>query len=151
FASEVAEAMIRAAPRIAPDIIVISGDFTQRAKVHEFQAARELLDRLPPAPQVMIPGKHDVPLYRVFARLFDPYRNYRQYISEDLDQVVRIEGAVFVALNSTAPRSAITNGRLYPSQLDFCERALAGEPEDTLKVVVAHHHFLGAPDYERDQ
>lgn len=151
FATEVAEAMVREAPRIAPDIIVISGDFTQRAKVHEFQAARELIDRLPPAPRVMIPGNHDVPLYRVFERLFHPYRNYRQYISEDLDQVVRTEGAVFVALNSTAPRSAITNGRLYPRQLDFCERALAGVPEDTLKVVVAHHHFLGAPDYERDQ
>jgi 3',5'-cyclic AMP phosphodiesterase CpdA len=151
FAADVAEALVRESPRVDPDVIVISGDFTQRAKIHEFADARALLDRLPPAPRVVIPGNHDVPLYRVVERLVEPYRNYRQHISEDLDQVVRVDGAIFVALNSSAPRRAITNGRINPSQLDFCERALAGEPEETLKVVVAHHHFLRAPDYERDQ
>lgn len=151
FAPDVADALVRAAPRHEPDVVVISGDFTQRAKVHEFEAAAKLLERLPPAPRVVIPGNHDVPLYRVLERLFAPYRNYQQFISEELDQVVQVDGAYFVALNSTAPHRAITNGRLNVTQLDFCERALADVPDDALKVVVAHHHFLGAPDYERDQ
>ena len=55
------------------DVIVASGDFTQRAKAAQFAAAREFLDRLPHVPLVVVPGNHDVPLYRVFERLFAPY------------------------------------------------------------------------------
>lgn len=136
------------ARRLRPDCIVASGDFTQRATEQQFADARAFLDRLPDVPTVVTPGNHDVPLYRVWERLTDPYRHYTRHISRELDTVTRIDGAVIVALNSTAPRRAITNGRISRWQIDLAREAFAGLPEETLRIVVAHHHFAPPPDWE---
>jgi len=148
FQPEVGEALLSFAHHTAPDLIVASGDFTQRAKPEQFRDARAFLDRLPPAPLVVTPGNHDVPVYRVFERLIDPYRNYRTYISEDLDTVTRIPGAVIVALNSTAPYLAVTNGRIHRWQLEFARQAFADTPPDCQRILVSHHHFAPPPDWE---
>jgi 3',5'-cyclic AMP phosphodiesterase CpdA len=134
----------------APDAVVISGDLTQRARAGEFQEARAFLDRFAPHPVVVTPGNHDVPLYRVFERLLDPYRNYREHISEALNTVTRIPGATLVALNTAAPRRAIVNGRLLEAQVAFARDAFAQSPATDARVVVAHHHLAPAPDYEGD-
>ncbi|MDX1673446.1 MAG: metallophosphoesterase family protein [Longimicrobiales bacterium] len=151
YVPRVGAALQRAAHALDPDLVVASGDFTQRAKPEEFEEAAEYLDALPDTPQVVIPGNHDVPLYRVVERIFSPYKWYRKYIAEELDQVVRTDDAVVVALNSTAPLRHITNGRISPSQLDFCREAFEGVGEDAVRIVVAHHHFAPAPDYEGGQ
>ena len=83
-----------------PDLIVVSGDLTQRAKSAQFIAAREFLDALP-QPQIVVPGNHDVPLYSVFERMVDPHRLYREIISSDLNPVLRVKGAVIVGVDST--------------------------------------------------
>lgn len=150
YLPNVGEAVQRLSAKLELDAIIVSGDFTQRAKPEQFQEARNFLDRLPAVPKIVVPGNHDVPLYRVLERLSDPLKHYQSIIEERLNYVVEIEGAVFVALDSTAPRSAISNGRIHADQLEFCEQAFAGISEETLKVVVAHHHFAPAPDYERD-
>jgi len=147
----VAKAFRAAIRAVAPDMIVLSGDFTQRAKVREYREARQWLDSLPDVPVVVTPGNHDVPLYRVWERLFDPYRNYRKYIQDELDSVTRIPGVTAVALNSSAPRRAIVNGRLDRGQLQFAEDAFREAPEGDLRVLVAHHHLAPAPDYEGDR
>jgi 3',5'-cyclic AMP phosphodiesterase CpdA len=147
----IGEALLRAAAGLEVNLVVASGDFTQRAKPEQFAAAREFLDRLPDVPRVVTPGNHDVPVYRVFERLFDPYRNYRRYISTELDSVLHLEEAVVVSLNSTAPLRAIVNGRIDQWQLDFCARSFADAPPGRSRIVVAHHHFAPAPDYEADQ
>lgn len=145
------EAFQAVARTVAPDLIVVSGDFTQRAKVGEFEAARAWLDRLPRAPLVVTPGNHDVPLYRVWERLFDPYRNYRTWISPELDSLTRIPGLVVVALNSTAPLRAIVQGRIDPAQVAFAARVFQDAAPADARIVVAHHHFAPAPDYEGDK
>jgi 3',5'-cyclic AMP phosphodiesterase CpdA len=147
----VGEALLQIAPTLKPNLIVASGDFTQRAKREQFEAARAFLDRLPPVPQVVVPGNHDVPLYRIGERLFDPYGLYREFIAPELDRGLVLDGAAIASLNSAAPHRAITNGRIRQHQLDFCERFFADVPSDSLKIIVAHHHFAPAPDYERDQ
>ncbi|CAN5747482.1 metallophosphoesterase [soil metagenome] len=148
FHVAVGEALLRHAEALSPDVVVASGDFTQRAKEEQFRAAREYLDRLPPVPLVVTPGNHDVPLYRVRQRLMDPYRYYQRHISQELDTVTRVDGAVIVALNSTAPRSAITNGRVHAWQLRYAAEAFQDTPPETLRVVVSHHHFAPPPDFE---
>lgn len=148
---EVAEFFLDAAEELEPDLIVLSGDFTQRAKVGEYEAARSYLHRLPDVPTVVTPGNHDVPLYRVFERIFAPFRNYRNHISPDLDTVTRVPGMTVVALNSAAPRRAIVNGRIDSRQLDFARNAFEGAGPGDLKAIVAHHHLAPAPDYEGDQ
>lgn len=151
YRPEVGEALIETAHGLEPDVIVASGDFTQRAKRAQFAEARRFLDRLPRVPRVRVPGNHDVPLYRVFERLRRPYDLYREYIAEELDSVLRVEGATIVALNSTSPRRTITNGRIGAAQLEFCARAFRAAPPDAARIVVAHHHFAPAPDYEGGQ
>ncbi len=151
FVPEVAEAAMRSAHQLNPDAIVVSGDLTQRARRDQFLAAREYINRFPKVPTLVIPGNHDVPLYRVAERLADPHKLYKEIISEDLNTVLRLNNAVFVGLDSTAPRSAISNGRIHAWQLEFCQQAFADVPDDTTKIVVAHHHFAPAPDYLHDQ
>lgn len=151
YVPRVGDALLEIAPQLQPDVVVVSGDFTQRATAEQFADARAFLDRLPRGPRVMVPGNHDVPLYRVMERWKDPHKLYREYISPDLDTVVRHPGAVFVGLDSTAPRTAITNGRLHGHQLDFCTAAFSEAEPEAIRVVVAHHHFAPAPDYLYDR
>lgn len=152
---QVAEAFLEAVRGMDLHAVVISGDLTQRAKIHEYLEASAFVAALeagtPAAvPVVVTPGNHDVPLYRVFERLFDPYRNYRRFVSSELDTVTRITGMTLVALNSSAPRRAIVNGRIDPRQLQFARAAFRDSPEGDVKVLVAHHHLAPAPDYEGD-
>lgn len=144
----VGEALVQAAHRLQPAVIVASGDFTQRATRAQFLAARQYLDRLPSATQVLVPGNHDVPLYRVLERLVTPFALYREYMTDTLDAVIRRPDAVIVALNSTAPRRTISNGRIHRQQLNLCAEAFATAPEGAARIVVTHHHWAPVPDYE---
>ncbi len=149
FMPAVAESVLMSAAALKPDFIVASGDFTQRATVAEFAAARKFLDQLPPVPLVVCPGNHDVPLYRVWERVFKPHANYQQYISAELNNVLHMPHATVVSLDSTAPLRAITNGRIRREHLSFARQAFKASPAEAVKIVVAHHHFAPAPDYER--
>ncbi len=145
---EIGEKVRAFAHELEPDIIVASGDFTQRAREEQFRAARNYLDRLPQVPIVVTPGNHDVPLHDVWRRMTDPFGRYREYINPDLDTVTRLPGLVVVALNSTAPRRAIVNGRISRRQLAYARRAFEETPEGDLRVIVSHHHFAPPPDFE---
>jgi len=151
FDAEVADGFQRAIRELSPDLLVLSGDFTQRAKIREYQVARGFIRALPDLPIVVTPGNHDVPLYRVWERLFAPLRNYREFISPELDTVTAVTGATVVSLNTTAPLRAIVNGRIRDRQLLFAADAFRDVPELDLRVVVLHHHLAPAPDYESDQ
>lgn len=148
YEPRVGEALLRAAHALAPDIVVASGDFTMRARREQFRAAREFLERMPAVPRVVTPGNHDVPLYRVIERIFRPYALYEEFISAELDSTLVLPGAVIVSLNTTAPLQAITNGRVADWQLDYAERALEQAAPTQARIVVAHHHFAPAPDWE---
>ena len=147
----VGEALLTAARELEPDLVVASGDFTQRARESQFAAARAFLDRLPRAPLVAVPGNHDVPLFRLHERILRPYALYRTYIARELDSVLRRPDAVLVALNSTSPLRTITNGRIRRRQLRLCRDAFRSAPPRAARIVVAHHHFAPPPDYQGGQ
>ncbi|MEO8497702.1 MAG: metallophosphoesterase [Planctomycetota bacterium] len=151
YREKVGQAVLRLAPTLEPDVIVASGDFTQRAKDAQFAEARAFLDQLPAVPTVVVPGNHDVPLYRIGERLRDPHGLYRKHISPDLNRVWQVDSAVFVGLDSTAPHTAISNGRISEKQLEFCADAFTNAGNGLARIVVAHHHFAPAPDIERDR
>lgn len=142
FRPRAAKALRQLAFEIDPNLIVISGDLTQRAKVHEFQAAWTFLEELPQVPLIVTPGNHDVPLYRFWERLLVPYRSWNRTIPHDLDSVTVIPGATVVALNSASPWSAIVGGRLTQAQLRFARQCFDSEPTEGIRVLVTHHHFV---------
>ncbi len=141
-----AQAFVELAHALRPDLVVVAGDLTQRAKAREYRVARILLDALAPLPVVVTPGNHDVPLYRIWERLLTPYRNWRRYLGAALDAVTRVPGATVVALNSSAPRRAVVGGRLDARQLGIARETFAAAPRGDLRIVVTHHHFVRPPD-----
>jgi len=152
FVARPAEALVELAPTLGHDVLIASGDFTQRATAQQFADARALLDRLGDKPRITVPGNHDIALWRIVERLTRPRELYRKYINDELDSVHRFDGAMIVSLDSTSPRRCISNGRIHLDQLDFAERAFATvDNDDMAKIIVTHHHFAPAPDYERDQ
>ena len=150
YVDQVGEAALRFAYAQHHDAIIINGDLTQRAKREQFEAAKRYMERLPNSPKLVIPGNHDVPLYRVVERLVDPHKLYQEIISKELNPVLKIPGAMIVGLDSTAPRTAISNGHISKWQLDLCDRAFSETPTGIARIVVAHHHFAPAPDNLRD-
>ena len=73
--AELIEPLLVSVADAKPDLVVISGDLTQRARKRQFEAARAFLDRLP-RPRIVVPGNHDVPLYRVWERFLSPLGKY---------------------------------------------------------------------------
>jgi 3',5'-cyclic AMP phosphodiesterase CpdA len=141
----VVESLVEEANRNPPDLIIASGDFTQRAKIREYKAAEAFLNALPDVPKIVTPGNHDVPLYRVWERVFAPLRNFKDHICEELDTVTRLDGATIVSLNSSSHLRDITNGRIDSWQLRFCRDAFEETPAGDMRIVVAHHPLLPPP------
>ncbi len=144
----VGEALQHLARDVEPDLVVVAGDLTQRARAEEFEAIARYLEGFSGPGPVVTPGNHDVPLYRVVERLLDPYRHWRRWISPELDSVTRVEGVTCVALNSSAPRRAVIGGRLDPAQVAWARAAFEAAPEDDARILVTHHHFVSPPDGE---
>ncbi len=147
FVPAVAAALLQTIPSLAPDAIVVSGDLTQRAKRHQFEEARQFFDRMSDFPMLIVPGNHDVALWRIVERLFKPHALYCEIISPDLNPVLHVGNVVLVGLDTTAPRRSISNGRLDRHQLRLSEKAFAGVSDDKVRIVVAHHQF--APGHDR--
>ena len=125
--------------RLAPDLLAVSGDLTQRARRSEFAAARQFLDDLP-FKRLVVPGNHDVPLYNVFTRFFTPLARYHHAITSDLSPVYRDEEMIVVGVN-TARSFTWGEGRINGAQVDEVVAHLSGAPKDLIRIVVTHHPF----------
>src|SRR4029453_7727630 len=129
----------QAISRLAPDLLAVSGDLTQRARRHEFAAARSFLDSLP-FKRLVVPGNHDVPLYDVFTRFVTPLAAYRHAITNDLSPVYRDEELIAVGVN-TARSWTWGEGRINVRQVDDVVAQLSGVPHGLIRIVVTHHPF----------
>ena len=145
YLPEAAKALLALAEDIDPDVVIVSGDLTQRAKKGEFVIARSIIDGFGARPVVVTPGNHDVPLYRIWERLFDPFGNWRSFAGESaLDTVTTVDGAIIVSLNSAAPLRAIVNGRVDEFQGDFALQAFEAGERGALRLLVVPHNFVPA-------
>ncbi len=128
---------------LAPDLIAVSGDLTQRARTAEFTAARAFLDRLP-RPQIIVPGNHDVPLYNVFRRFVGPLKQYRRYITGDLEPYYADAEIAVLGIN-TARSLTFKSGRINAMQLARAQARLCPLDRGVVRVIVTHHP-LDLPD-----
>lgn len=134
---------------LAPDVVVVSGDLTQRAKSVQFEQASRFLARLP-GPQIVVPGNHDVPLYNIFDRFMRPLARYKRHIGRELAPS-HVDGELAVFGLNTARALVVKNGRVNPEQLQALRDAMSRLPPDVVKVVVTHHPFDVAPDVDDDE
>lgn len=124
---------------VQPDIVVVSGDLTQRARSAEFIAARAFLDTLP-VPQIIVPGNHDIPLYNVMARFGTPLSNYQRYITQDLEPFY-VDGEIAVLGINTARSLTIKSGRINKGQIERVRAKLGNLDGSLMKILVTHHPF----------
>lgn len=133
---------------IAPDIVVVSGDLTQRARREQFKEARAFLDAIP-FPKLIVPGNHDVPLYNVFARFFRPLKHYRRYITPDLEPIFADNELAVMGIN-TARSLTIKDGRINAAQISRIREHLCQCDAKVIKVLVTHHPFDLPPGHDED-
>lgn len=145
----VVEGLVNEIIEIGPDLVVVSGDLTQRAKSKEFRAAKEFLDRLP-RPQIIVPGNHDVPLYNIFDRFVRPLHKYRRFIADDLEPFHADDEIAVLGIN-TARSLTIKGGRINERQLAAVQQKMDGLGENMLKVIVTHHPFDLPGGFDEDE
>jgi len=124
---------------LKPDVVVVSGDLTQRARSAQFKEAREFLDELP-QPQIIVPGNHDVPLHNIFARFFQPLDKYRRYITDDLEPFHSDAEIALLGIN-TARSLTIKDGRVNEKQVGRIRERLCPYGDTVTKFIVTHHPF----------
>ena len=128
------------------DLVVISGDFTQRARTEQFEQACKFLERLRDAGHEVlgVPGNHDVPLYDVLRRFLSPLTRYRRYIDDTLCPFHELPGAAVLGIN-TARSLTFKDGRINEDQIAYINNAFARTRPETARILVTHHPMFALP------
>ena len=136
------------------DVVAISGDVTQRARAGEFQRAREFIKKAERVSHtIVVPGNHDVAWWRAPLGLGDEarmYQKYREYISPDLEPVMRIAGATIVGLNTSQGvilrtltwnmRDLSIIGHLSRGQIERARSEFERSRSGDARIIVMHHN-----------
>ncbi|RYD93403.1 MAG: metallophosphoesterase [Sphingomonadales bacterium] len=129
-----------------PDLVILSGDFTQRARVAQFRQASDYLRRLRNAGHrlLMVPGNHDIPLYDVVRRFASPLARYRRYIDQTLCPWFENDEVAVLGLN-TARSLTFKDGRINEDQMALLESCFGAVPEHKTRILVTHHPLFEMP------
>jgi len=122
---------------LCPDLVAISGDFTQRARDRQFEEAHNFISMIE-APVLGVPGNHDVLLDRPFRRFFLPWRGYKKWINPDLTPQFENDTMIVVGVNSV-DRFSWQTGRLSPSRIKHACTAMSNAPHGKARILVVHH------------
>ena len=134
------DALARDLDRLKPDLAVISGDFTQRARTEQFKEACHFLEELRDHGHEIlgVPGNHDVPLYDVLRRFLSPLARYRRFIDENLCPYVELQGIAVLGIN-TARSLTFKDGRINKDQIAFIRETFARASRRAMRILVTHH------------
>ena len=131
---------------LKPDLVVISGDFTQRARTEQFRDACQFLERMRDSGHEVlgVPGNHDVPLYDVLRRFLSPLARYRRFIDETLCPFVELPGVAVLGIN-TARSLTFKDGRISDEQVEFIRETFSRTDPEATRVLVTHHPLFALP------
>jgi 3',5'-cyclic AMP phosphodiesterase CpdA len=141
----VVEALEKLCREEGPELLVLSGDVTQRARRGQFVAAKEFLSRMPVAHTLVLPGNHDIPLFNLADRIFHPYRNYRLFLCDDLEPEFESSDLFVLGVNTTRA-SRHTVGEVSPEQVDRVSGRLREARGEQLRIVVTHQPVRATRD-----
>ena len=129
-----------------PDLVIISGDFTQRARTAQFRDASAYLNRLRSSglKVLAIPGNHDIPLFDVFRRFATPLARYSRYIGNDLAPWFEDDAVAVLGIN-TARSLTIKDGRINAEQIALMRTRFGAVPAHKTRILVTHHPLFALP------
>ncbi|MBV7265566.1 metallophosphoesterase family protein [Erythrobacter ani] len=140
----------RAVAAERPDVVLCTGDLTQRATKRQYADAAQWFRGLK-VPILFDPGNHDMPYYNLWERFTDPYRRYRQ-LNDNAGTAYESKDAVFVPLKTTVraqPRFPWSDGFVTDRALENTLTRLGELKDDPRTIMVtAHHPLLGPKDDE---
>ncbi|PVA09610.1 phosphodiesterase [Pelagivirga sediminicola] len=140
---ELLEPLLAAVNALAPDLVAISGDLTQRAREGQFRAARAFVDRIE-APVLIVPGNHDVPLHNLIGRVLWPWRQYKRWVSRELEPEFRDDEIIVLGVN-TVNNLAHQSGLFSRRALGRIGAAFRETKGRRTRIVVAHHPLEHQP------
>ncbi|MDR5856681.1 metallophosphoesterase [Caballeronia sp. LZ062] len=134
---KVVAALLRLAEAVPPDVVILSGDITQRARRYQFDEARAFLNTFGATPAVVVPGNHDIPLYDVFTRLVRPYANHQRAFGAELEPSFESPDVLVLGVNTTRPYRH-KDGEVSMAQIRRVASRLEAASAAQLRVVVTH-------------
>ena len=126
-----------------PEMVVVSGDLTQRAKFREFLACKQFLESLK-IPYFVVPGNHDIPLYHLWNRAFRPFGLYQLFFGS-LENTLVTQHFYLIGMNSIRRRYH-TRGSISLEQIQKVDQQLMQAPANKLKIIVSHQPFYTAKE-----
>jgi 3',5'-cyclic AMP phosphodiesterase CpdA len=140
---EVIEGLLQSLQMIQPELVIISGDLTQRATTEEYEAAKRFLQKLP-FPYFIIPGNHDLSATNLPERFFHPWQKWQQYVTPNLEPVLQTDQYIVLGVNTARAAGWYfdwSRGQISTQQIDFVSQTLKPLAQNKLRIVVAHHPF----------
>jgi 3',5'-cyclic AMP phosphodiesterase CpdA len=141
------DALVTLAAQQRPDLVVLSGDITQRARPSQFRAAKAFVERLG-APILAVPGNHDIALFDLWSRFRHPYDRYTRVFGTNLEPVHVSPDLLVIGVNTTRAWRH-KNGEVSPAQIDRVARLLSTARRQQLRLVVVHQPVAVAEAEER--
>jgi hypothetical protein len=133
---EMAEAVLDDLRKLAPDLVVVSGNLTRRGAKEHFALARTFLDRAP-QPQLVVPGPRDDAGLNFFTRLLRPLRGYRSAITSELSPFYSAPEAAVLGIDTTR------GTKVSVSQAGAIRTRLGSV--DSVTVLVSHRPLVNRP------
>ena len=135
---EIADAFLQDLSSVKPELIIISGDLTQRAKDEQFLALQIFLKQLP-AEVLVVPGNHDIPLCNVYSRFISPFKAYRHYVGNQFKDKFSNDDIAILGINSVNPYK-IKDGKLSKKNLKAINYYFKTE-DKSANILFFHHNF----------
>lgn len=144
----VVEALVELALRLRPELVVLSGDITQRARRSQFARAAAFVERLQ-APVLAIPGNHDIPLFDLVARAFCPYAGFFRAFGAALEPSFESPNFLVLGVNTTR-RYRHKHGEVSEAQVERVTSRLLGAGREQLRVVVTHQPVISIREHDQN-
>jgi len=126
-----------------PDLILISGDLTQRARPSEYKKIHAFLKSIHHQPILCVPGNHDIALYNVIERFFYPFYRYNKWIKKHFLQYFVDDDLAILGINSVTPFKPM-GGFVTEEQLTLVRNFFSCQAEHKIKIIVMHHNLISS-------
>lgn len=119
------------------DLIIMTGDWTQRARRGQYKDAQEFIKKMP-VPVLTVPGNHDIPLYNFVSRLVQPLANYNKFIRNVTRDNFQDSEVAIVGFR-TASVLRTVEGRILESDVLRAERFFQAADPHAIRIIACHH------------